>query len=249
MGVSCLRPAAAIAFGLSFFATSLTIQQTVLASVAIGSLDIDNNKGLVIEYAGSVGTLLSDVTTAIASGRNGVDSNDQANWNGPGIITSAGRAANVALGFDAYNVGAADNADFGVVGIGPPIAEFAGQPVTPNSVLVKYTYSGDADLNGVVDADDYSYWLNGFLGSTSAEVKGWLRGDFNHDGVVDADDYTQWLNAFLLHGPPLVTTGATVLVAAPGQPDQIPEPVSLLIWSLLGSLGIACAWRRRRRKD
>ena len=35
------------------------------------------------------------------------------------------------------------------------------------TVLVKYTYTGDANLSGAVDGDDYTYWLNGFLGTTT----------------------------------------------------------------------------------
>jgi hypothetical protein len=98
------------------------------------------------------------------------------------------------------------------------MTSFGGQAVTPNTVLVKYTYGGDANLDGVVDGDDYSYWLNGFLGTTDPAVQGWLRGDFNYDGVVDGDDYTQWLNAFLSAGPPLA-----------GGASPVPEPAALVL--------------------
>ncbi len=30
-----------------------------------------------------------------------------------------------------------------------------------------------------VDGDDYSNWLNGFIGTTTPAVQGWLRGDFD----------------------------------------------------------------------
>ena len=35
-------------------------------------------------------------------------------------------------------------------------------PVGPNDVIVKYTYSGDANLDGLVDGDDFNKFLAGF---------------------------------------------------------------------------------------
>jgi hypothetical protein len=196
-------------------------------------LDLNNNS-LVIDYTGPIGTKLSDVTAQIRSGRDGRDGNDQAKWNGKGIITTAGRAANVAAMTDFYNIGAINNADLDVVGIGTSHSTFAGQTVTANTVLVKYTYSGDADLSGIVDGDDYTYWLGGFLGLTDPAAQGWLRGDFNYDGRVDGDDYTQWLNAFLLAGPPLCRAAG---------PAPVPEPATMHLL-LLGALIVL--WRAGR---
>jgi hypothetical protein len=204
-------------------------------AVPAGALDLGNNS-LILDYSGPLGSVLSDVTAQIRSGRNGKDANDQANWNGPGIITSAGRAANVAAKVDYYNLGAINNADLDTMGITRKYSGFGGQTVVPNTVLVKYTYSGDADLNGIVDGDDYTYWLNGFLGLTPPAVQGWLRGDFNYVGVVDGDDYTQWLNSFLFAGPPL----------AGGGPSPVPEPSTLALFSIVAAGLLAYAWRRRR---
>ena len=53
-------------------------------------------------------------------------------------------------------------------------------------MLVKYTYYGDTDLNGVVNFDDYSRTDNGFnTGGTD-----WFHGDFDYNGVVNFDDYS-----------------------------------------------------------
>ena len=49
-----------------------------------------------------------------------------------------------------------------------------------------YTWAGDVDLNGVVDAVDYGTidnWIQ-FPGTT-----GYTNGDLNYDGVIDAVDY------------------------------------------------------------
>ena len=72
--------------------------------------------------------------------------------------------------------------------------------VDATSVIVKYTYIGDADLNGYVDAVDYGTvdnWIQ-FPGTT-----GYGNGDFNFDGVIDAVDYGYIDNSIQLQGPPL----------------------------------------------
>ena len=38
---------------------------------------------------------------------------------------------------------------------GAQTASFGGQTVSPTDVLIMYTYNGDANLSGNVDADDY----------------------------------------------------------------------------------------------
>ena len=53
-------------------------------------------------------------------------------------------------------------------------------------MLVKFTYAGDANLSGGIDADDYAlisfHDPNPFAG-------GYYSGDFNLDGGIDADDF------------------------------------------------------------
>ncbi len=79
----------------------------------------------------------------------------------------------------------------------------AGRPSTPPptvrrlaagaaDVLVKYTYYGDANLDGQVDGSDYTLIDNGY----NQHLTGWYNGDFNYDGVVDGSDYTLIDNAF-----------------------------------------------------
>jgi hypothetical protein len=62
---------------------------------------------------------------------------------------------------------------------------FAGQPVGSGDVLVKYTYLGDANLDGRVNEIDYGLIDNG----SANNLTGWGNGDFNNDGTVDDSDY------------------------------------------------------------
>jgi hypothetical protein len=52
---------------------------------------------------------------------------------------------------------------------------------------VKYTYGGDANLDGKVNIDDYGR-IDAHVGQ-SGSVFGWYNGDFNYDGKINIDDY------------------------------------------------------------
>jgi hypothetical protein len=64
---------------------------------------------------------------------------------------------------------------------------FDGQTVYGNVTLVKYTYVGDANLDGKVNIDDYGR-IDANVGQ-SGTVFGWYNGDFNLDGKINIDDY------------------------------------------------------------
>ncbi|HYO10425.1 MAG TPA: hypothetical protein VER17_15760 [Tepidisphaeraceae bacterium] len=65
---------------------------------------------------------------------------------------------------------------------------FSGETVTGAAVLVGYTYTGDADLNGRVDGDDY-FVIDANI--NVANAWGWWHGNFNLDAKINGDDY--WL--------------------------------------------------------
>ena len=105
-------------------------------------------------------------------------------WAG-GLLTSSAAAADptrrTALGWLRNANGAA-----------PLMATFDGQAVTAAAYLVKYTYYGDANLDGVVNAADYARTDAGLAGS----LTGWANGDFNYDNVIDGSDYALIDNGF-----------------------------------------------------
>ena len=70
-------------------------------------------------------------------------------------------------------------------------------PLPIGDVLIKYTFFGDADLSGVVDASDYTLIDNGFNSQSGPDpLSGWFNGDFNGDGQINGDDYSLIDNAY-----------------------------------------------------
>jgi hypothetical protein len=96
-------------------------------------------------------------------------------------------------------------------GLYGPAATFAGQAIDTTAVLVKYTYYGDADFNGVVNFDDYSRTDAGFSGGKT----GWINGDFDLNGTIDFDDYSLIDLAFNTQG------GALRPLLAPAAPGKL----------------------------
>ncbi len=65
------------------------------------------------------------------------------------------------------------------------LAEAGAAGLTASGNPVQY---GDADLNGLVDGQDFIVWNAHKFMATSA----WCDGDFNADGVVDGSDFILW---------------------------------------------------------
>jgi hypothetical protein len=70
---------------------------------------------------------------------------------------------------------------------GSQTATFDGQTVSASDVLIKFTYAGDANLDGKINIDDYGR-IDANVGQSGA-VFGWYNGDFNFDGKINIDDY------------------------------------------------------------
>ncbi|MBC8106512.1 MAG: retropepsin-like domain-containing protein [Anaerolineae bacterium] len=99
-------------------------------------------------------------------------------WDRPGLTSSAARNSlpkNKTLG-------TLTGADYLTTGT----STFNSFPVTSGNVLVKYTYYGDTDFNGLVDFDDYARVDAGFNNNRT----GWFNGDVDYNNIVDFDDYS-----------------------------------------------------------
>ncbi len=132
-------------------------------------------------------------------------------WDGPGVSTSSATSA-TGLGWN-------DDA-------------------TNQLVLVKYTWNGDANLDGQVDITDL-----GSLASAWQTSNTWAGGDSNYDGFVDITDLGMLATNWQQGGGNLPGSGFDEAMASVGLSGvTVPEPAALSLASLT-ALGL----RRRRR--
>jgi autotransporter-associated beta strand protein len=206
-----------------------TGQTTVQAGVLVeggGTASLGTSNSIVINGGGMIfrGTSAGTVFSLLQEGYNG------GAWNGTGYqsITSA--------------TASADPTHLRTLGMLQPGSNttFEGQSLGTGDVAVKYTYYGDANLDGKVNGADYTLIDNGYLNG----LTGWQNGDFNYDGVVNGSDYTLIDNAFNLQGAQISAQVASPTAQIAGGGTSVPEPTTL---GLLGISALGLLGRRTRR--
>jgi hypothetical protein len=144
-------------------------------AVPTGTLDLAESSA-ILDYTGD--SPAGAIRAQILAGRGGAGLGKA--WNGIGITSSAAALAAP----ESRSVGYADNALFPL----GPVTTFRGQPVDETSLLIAYTRTGDANLDGVVDNDDVT--IVGANYAPGFAKPRWDLGDFDYNGFVDNDDVT-----------------------------------------------------------
>jgi hypothetical protein len=237
-----VQSGASVAFADSTHANTLSVASTGSASITSpnggvvvevdnlsnsGTVDVANNE-LLVNY-GSGADPITSIRSQIITGYN------NGHWNGTGIISSAALTKTNGL---SYGIGYADGNDGKVSGL------VSGQ------IEVAYTLLGDANLDGLVNAADFTILAANF----NQPVTGWDLGDFNYDGLVNAADFTDLAANFnqSVSGAAVSAGDVAALdafAAANGLPvptfSNVPEPSGALLF--IG--GLATLARRRNRNN
>lgn len=206
---------------------------TSFSIAGTGKLDLGNS-AMAYNYPSGGSSPAATIRLDLLSGRNG------GAWNGPGIDSASAAADSLharALGY----VEASD-----LLGLsGNATTTWNGVSVDATTILVEYTYAGDANLDGKISSDDYALLDRG----AAKGLATWSFGDFNYDGVVNSADYLLIDTTYALQsGGSLSPSLLAQREAQFGQAyvstllSSVPEP------SMLGAVMLAAIPARRRRR-
>jgi hypothetical protein len=227
---------AAVNFGVPVSIGTLTVNSGQTATVNVGAnpfkaktLTLTNGR-LQLNNSDAIftGMTRASIEAFIKAGRGPGD------WQGTGITSSY---ANATAGQGSTALGVISASDTGLQNTG-----FDNQTVAAGDTIVKYTYAGDANLDGVVNFDDFNRYIVGVSGQAPAR---WFTGDFNYSGAVDFDDFNKFIAGFSLYNttgivmaPPEQSTPASFAISGA---SAAPEPSS-------AACGVAALLLLRRRK-
>jgi hypothetical protein len=199
---------------------------TTPLQVAGGQMDITND-GMVVDFSPALHPLDAQAMTRaqINAGYN------SGAWNGQGIIsTPAASDVKRAVGYAlASDIPGAVGGNF--LGIGG---------IDASSMLLRFTVSGDTNLDGVVDFPDLLA-VSANFGKTN---QFWVNGDTNYDGTVDFPDLLAVSANF----------GIMLPAAIPGASDEFNEALAQIaarsvpepgMGMMLAVVGVMLGRRRR----
>jgi hypothetical protein len=209
--------------------SALTIAGNPRAPIA--TLDVAAG-AVVVDYLPASSNPTADIRQWILAGRGGPGLGQS--WKGTGI-TSSQVQSDVARDPNSTSLGYADN-------VALPLGSFdrfADEPVDRTAVLIAYTRTGDANLDGIVNDDDVT--ILGANYAPGVPKPSWALGDFDYNGFVDDDDVTLLGALYDPKAPPLIA-GAS---SGPGAVAAVPEPATVVLFAIMAAAWVITALRRR----
>jgi hypothetical protein len=179
-GSASLNVAKTVRTGASATRATVAVMNSLLlppgstSGTYAGAVDLGNNDLIVRGGAANLETLRSYLSAYKLSGstKNGLGAS----------AASSANFTTLALFPNATDAGTTYFTQYdGVTGL------------TASDVIVKFTYIGDTNLDGVLDGKDYKNVMEGFVFGLS----GWARGDVdNSGGAVSAADVSAFISAY-----------------------------------------------------
>jgi hypothetical protein len=237
VGTNLIRPdgridglnLAAVEKLVAFAGVPIPVQITGNFSIAPGAtFDLTNNAAIV-DYAAT--SPAATVGELILTGRGGPGLG--ASWSGAGITSSTAATTN-RVQPDSRSIGYAENA---ALPLGA-LTSFHGVKLDDTSILIAFTRTGDANLDGVVNDDDVT--IVGATYAPGVPQPSWALGDFDYNGFVDDDDVTL-LGAFYDPSAPLIVRP----IVSAEDLRAVPEPASLALLAAAAA-AVMCIQLRRR---
>jgi len=184
-----------------------------ISTATSGKIDMSDNDA-VINYTGS--SPLAAIRAFITQGYNG------GLWTGAGITSSAAAALAASAHKTALGYG-----EVAQIGAGTFTA------TDLSTVLIRYVYAGDANLDGTVDTVDFNNLASNFSGTNRI----WSQADFDYNQTVDTVDFNLLASNFSLVLP------ASDAISGDFASAAVPEPAS----AALIAIGFGTVAIRRRR--
>jgi hypothetical protein len=194
-----------------------------------GKLDLGASSAIV-NYTGD--SPAAAIRAAVLAGRGGPGLGAQ--WNGQGITSSTVADDNMENA-EARSIAYAENS---ALPLGA-YTMFKGKAVDDTTVLLAYTRTGDANLDGVVNDDDVT--IVGASYAPGVANPHWHFGDFDYNGFVDDDDVTL-LGALY---DPAATPVPAPSAAGGAQVAAVPEPGCIALVVIAGCVMSATRLRRK----
>jgi autotransporter-associated beta strand protein len=170
IGAASALPTGKIVVGNGVSTAALQLGHSIGAVTLSNSKLTINSKGIADVNNNTLVLNYSGASPAGAIRALLVSGFNSGNWNGAGINSSAAAA-------DASHLTALGYKDTG------------------SSILIKYTYYGDNNLDGKVDVNDFKMFLDGLVATSGSS---WSQGDYTYDGKVDiGNDFNLFLVSYL----------------------------------------------------